>query len=67
MTQIIREVTVACPPEHVFAVLSKVERLSEFSHLTVEIRKGPAGQSRLVTRSSRLSRCSAWTWTRSGR
>lgn len=41
MTQIVREVSVACAPEHVFAVLSNVERLAEFSHLTVEIRNGP--------------------------
>lgn len=37
----IREGTVACPPELVFAVLPNVERLSEFSHLTVGIRRDP--------------------------
>lgn len=30
MAQIVRDVAVACPPEHVFAVLSSVERLAEF-------------------------------------
>lgn len=40
-TKIVREVTVACPPEAVFDVLSNVERLAEFSHITVEVRKGP--------------------------
>jgi uncharacterized protein YndB with AHSA1/START domain len=41
MTKIVREVTVSCPPERVFAVLSNVERLAEFSHMTVEVRNGP--------------------------
>ena len=41
MTKIVREVTIACPPEHVFGVLSEVERLGEFSHMTVEVRNGP--------------------------
>lgn len=41
MTKIVREVMVSCPPERVFAVLSNVERLAEFSHMTVEVRNGP--------------------------
>ena len=41
LTQMIREVAVACPSEHVFAALFDVERLWEFSNLTVGVRKGP--------------------------
>ncbi len=41
MTNISREVVVSCPPERVFAVLSNVERLTEFSDMTVAVRKAP--------------------------
>lgn len=41
MTHFTRETVVACPPDRVFAVLSNVERLTEFSDMTVAIRKGP--------------------------
>jgi uncharacterized membrane protein len=41
MSKFTRDVVVACPPSHVFGVLSNVERLPEFSHLTVAIRNGP--------------------------
>jgi hypothetical protein len=41
MSKFSRDVVVACPPSHVFGVLSNVERLPEFSHLTVAIRNGP--------------------------
>jgi hypothetical protein len=41
MSKFVREVVVSCPPNHVFDVLSNVERLPEFSHLTVAIRNGP--------------------------
>ena len=33
--------SVSCPPAHVFDVLSNVERLPEFSEMTVAIRNGP--------------------------
>lgn len=41
MTTIEREIFIACPPEKVFAVLSDIERLAEFSHMTVGITRGP--------------------------
>lgn len=41
MSKFTREVSVSCPPSHVFDVLSNVERLPEFSHLTVAVRNGP--------------------------
>ena len=41
MSKFTRDVVVACPPSHVFGVLSNVERLPEFSHLAVAIRNGP--------------------------
>ena len=41
MTKIVREVVVACPPSHVFDALANVERLPEFSGMTVEIKNGP--------------------------
>jgi ribosome-associated toxin RatA of RatAB toxin-antitoxin module len=41
MSKFAREVVVSCPPNHVFDVLSNVERLPEFSHSTVAIRNGP--------------------------
>src|SRR5690606_14234267 len=36
-----RSTTVACPPERVFAILAEVERLPEFSGMTVAVRNGP--------------------------
>lgn len=41
VASIVREVVVSCPPSHVFGVLSDLERLPEFSGMTVEIRNGP--------------------------
>jgi uncharacterized protein YndB with AHSA1/START domain len=41
VTSIIRTVVIARPPADVFAVLSDVERLAEFSHMTVAVRRGP--------------------------
>ena len=41
MGHINRSTSVACPPEQVFAVLADVERLPEFSAMTVDIRNGP--------------------------
>jgi len=41
VTEFVREVVVACPPEHVFGVLSDIERLPEFSEMTVAVRNGP--------------------------
>ena len=41
MTKIVQEVVVSCPPNRVFALLSDVERLPEFSEMTVEVKNGP--------------------------
>jgi uncharacterized membrane protein len=41
MTKIVHEVVVSCPPDRVFALLSDVERLPEFSEMTVEVKNGP--------------------------
>jgi hypothetical protein len=41
MTTLIRATSIACPPEHVCAVLADVERLPEFSDMTVAIRNAP--------------------------
>ena len=41
MTNFVRDIVVACPPDHVFDVLSNVERLPEFSEMTVAVRNGP--------------------------
>ena len=41
MTNFVRDIVVSCPPAHVFDVLSNVERLPEFSEMTVAIRNGP--------------------------
>ena len=37
MTSIRREIFISCPPSEVFGVLADVERLAEFSHMTVEV------------------------------
>lgn len=41
MANIVHEVSISCPPGEVFALLADVERLAEFSHMTVEVRNGP--------------------------
>lgn len=41
MTSIRRQVSISCPPSEVFKVLADVERLAEFSHMTVAIKNGP--------------------------
>jgi ligand-binding SRPBCC domain-containing protein len=41
MGHLTRSTVVACPPEKVFDVLTDVDRLQEFSHMTVEVRNGP--------------------------
>lgn len=38
MAQIVREIAVPCPPPVAFAVLSDVERLPEFSDMTVGVK-----------------------------
>jgi len=41
MANIVRETSVSCPPSDVFAVLADVERLPEFSDMTVAVKNGP--------------------------
>jgi carbon monoxide dehydrogenase subunit G len=41
MTSIRRQISVACEPAKVFAVLADVERLAEFSHMTVAVTGAP--------------------------
>jgi hypothetical protein len=41
MTTIRRQITIACRPPEVFDVLADVERLAEFSHMTLGISNGP--------------------------
>jgi len=41
MSTICRDTLVQCPPNRVFAVLANVERLGEFSDMTVAVRNGP--------------------------
>jgi uncharacterized membrane protein len=41
MSTIEREVVVSCPPDRVFDVLSNVERLPEFSEMTVAVHHAP--------------------------
>jgi uncharacterized membrane protein len=41
MSTLTRATTIACPPERVFAVLSDVDRLPEFSEMTAAVRNGP--------------------------
>ncbi len=41
MGTIARSTTIDCPPAEVFAVLANVERLPEFSDMTVAVRGGP--------------------------
>ncbi len=41
MTIISRDTLVQCPPSRVFAVLVDLERLTEFSDMTIAVRNGP--------------------------
>lgn len=41
MTNLTRSTVVSCPPDRVYGVLSEVERLPEFSDMTVAVRNGP--------------------------
>jgi len=41
MTRIRRQIAISCAPPKVFAVLADVERLAEFSHMTVAVTNGP--------------------------
>jgi len=41
MTSIRRQISISCAPEKVFEVLTDVERLAEFSHMTVAVSNGP--------------------------
>ena len=41
MTSIHRQIHISCPPAKVFEVLADVERLAEFSHMTVGVSNGP--------------------------
>jgi len=41
MANFVRDVVVSCPAAHVFGVLSNVERLPEFSEMTIAVRNGP--------------------------
>jgi len=67
MANFVRDIVVACPPDHVFDVLSNVERLPEFSEMTVAVRNGPGRAVQTATRSSKPSRCSASSSTPSGK
>lgn len=41
MTTIRRDISIACEPAKVFSVLADVERLAQFSHMTVGVTNGP--------------------------
>lgn len=41
MGHLTRSTTIDCAPERVFAVLSDVDRLPQFSSMTVDVRNGP--------------------------
>lgn len=41
MAKFARDEFVSCPPQRVFDLLCDLDRLSEFSHMTVGIRNGP--------------------------
>jgi carbon monoxide dehydrogenase subunit G len=41
VTSIHRQIHISCTPEKVFEVLADVERLAEFSHMTVGVTNGP--------------------------
>lgn len=50
MANIAREVSIDCPPSDVYALLSEVERLSEFSDMTVAVKNGPGRPLRVGDR-----------------
>lgn len=41
MSSLTRSTTVACPPDRVYGILAHVERLPDFSDMTVAVRNGP--------------------------
>ncbi|MGZ4767714.1 MAG: SRPBCC family protein [Ilumatobacteraceae bacterium] len=41
MTSIRRQISISCAPGQVFEVLADVERLADFSHMTVAVSNGP--------------------------
>jgi carbon monoxide dehydrogenase subunit G len=41
MTTIRRQISISCAPKQVFDVLTDIERLAEFSHMSVAIKNGP--------------------------
>jgi hypothetical protein len=41
VAKIEREIVVSCSPDHVFDVVSNIERLPEFSEMTVAVKNGP--------------------------
>ena len=50
MGHLTRSTVVACPPDRVYAVLADVERLPEFSDMTVAVRGGPGRPVRVGDR-----------------
>ena len=50
MSSLSRSTVIDCPPDRVYAVLSNVERLPEFSEMTAEVRNGPERPIRLGDR-----------------
>ena len=41
MTSIRRQIHISCPPSEVYSVLTDIDRLAEFSHMTVGISNSP--------------------------
>lgn len=56
MSTLSRSTTVACPPDRVYAVLSEVERLPEFSDMTAAVRNGPGRPVRVGDRFEQVVR-----------
>ena len=50
MGNIAREVSINCPPSDVYALLTEVERLPEFSDMTVAVKNGPGRPLRVGDR-----------------
>jgi ribosome-associated toxin RatA of RatAB toxin-antitoxin module len=50
VARIEREIVVSCPPERVLDVVSNVERLPEFSEMTVAVRNSPGRSVRIGDR-----------------
>lgn len=50
MSSLTRSTVIDCPPDRVYGVLSDVERLPEFSEMTVDVRNGPGRPLRLGDR-----------------